>query len=361
MELLIADDNGLGLDATLEVEPGAIVLHSRGGTTGSPTARNRDYAKALRLILRRLLENHIEILGAWVDSSRVQNLPFEAREILSPDDFPATYETLFTLMSRRMQAVGRSPDSGSGHGNSNKRIKLSVKTRSAGEIVRAIGAFPQSEGSVTGSRLPAEALRKVTPEHIWQAIEEIFEKGPGDDFGPSTDYDLLTDTGTRLPPKAVFGRAASLALGFPVGPRHFSAGIGSPSFDLLEKAGYRIVAKGPSVDEPEPLSADDKVWAEGSPRLVSHLRRERGHGLSKAKKAEFVRQHGRLFCERCQIDPVQVFGDEYGEACIEVHHHATAVAEMIEGHRTRLEDLQCLCANCHRYIHRFMKHQQVCD
>lgn len=59
------------------------------------------------------------------------------------------------------------------------------------------------------------------------------------------------------------------------------------------------------------------------------------------------------------MEPVQVFCDEDGEACIEIHHHATAVAEMGEGHSTRLEDLQCLCANCHRYTHRIMKRKGV--
>jgi hypothetical protein len=177
MELVIADDEGVGLDATVEVEPSAIILHSRGGAAGSPNARNRDYSAGLRLILRRLLKNHIEITGAWVDSSRVQDLPLEAREILSRNDFPANYETLFTLMSRRMQAVGRSPDAGPGHRNSNKRIRLSIEPRQIEQIVRAIGAIPRRHRSGRVSRLPAEELRRVTAEHIWQAIAEISENG----------------------------------------------------------------------------------------------------------------------------------------------------------------------------------------
>ena len=355
MELVIADRDGHGLDATLEVEPGTIILHSRGGAVGSPNVRNRDYSTALRIILGRLLENHFEIAGAWVDSSRVQILPLEEREILTHSDFPATSDTLFTLMSRRMQAVGRSPDAGPGRGNSNKRIRFSLEGRSAQEIVQAIGAIPKTVMTRVDSRLPAELLRRVTPEHIWQAIAEISQTGPGTEFGPSTDYDLLTDGGVRLPPKAVFGRAASLALSARVGPGSFSAGIGTPCFDMLHKAGYRIVAKEQAIEQPEPLSDDDRFWVEGSPRLVSHLRRERGRGLSSAKKAEFIRRHGRLFCERCKMEPLQVFGDQDGDACIEVHHHSTAVAEMDEGHETYLDDLQCLCANCHRYTHRVMK------
>lgn len=158
----------------------------------------------------------------------------------------------------------------------------------------------------------------------------------------------------KCPPKHQFGlRVLPLDPGH--GPTHFSAGLGTPCFDILQKAGYRIVPKGEAVDPAEKLSAVDKVWTEGNVRLLTHLRRERGHGLSTAKKAEFIRKHGRLFCERCKMDPVVVFGDQDGEACIEVHHHRTSVADMGNRHETRLEDLQCLCADCHRYVHRIMK------
>jgi predicted HNH restriction endonuclease len=35
-----------------------------------------------------------------------------------------------------------------------------------------------------------------------------------------------------------------------------------------------------------------------------------------------------------------------------VHHHRVHLARMDEGHETRLEDLKCLCSNCHRVYHR---------
>ena len=44
-----------------------------------------------------------------------------------------------------------------------------------------------------------------------------------------------------------------------------------------------------------------------------------------------------------------------GPACIEVHHQAVQVENMAEAHQTKLEDLQCLCANCHRVEHRLLK------
>lgn len=358
MECFVTDDEGRPLDSTVDVENGTIILHSRGGTIGSPNARNRDYSTGLRLILRRLLDNDVTIDGAWVDSSRVQQLPLDQREIVSHDDLPATSEQLFTLMSRRMQVVGRAPDVSSGKGNANKRIRIKVGTRTTGDTLQVIGAAPKEEKAPRHAlRLSAEQLRQVSPEHVFRAVKEVLLEGPGDPFGPSTDYDLLTDTGQPLPPKAVFGRAASIALKFVVGPEHFLGGKGTPCFDILENAGYQIVPKGERGVQGEPLSMEDKVWSEGNPQLVSHLKRERGSGLSKAKKAAFIHQHGRLYCERCGMDPLEFFGNDDGEACIEVHHDKTTVADMTEGHETKLADLQCLCANCHRYVHRAMKRQ----
>jgi predicted HNH restriction endonuclease len=57
-----------------------------------------------------------------------------------------------------------------------------------------------------------------------------------------------------------------------------------------------------------------------------------------------------LFCEICRFDPSDAYG-EAGEACIEVHHQTTHVADMTGGHLTTLDDLKCLCANCHRVEH----------
>lgn len=94
----------------------------------------------------------------------------------------------------------------------------------------------------------------------------------------------------------------------------------------------------------------DHEFREGSVQLKVHLRRERAWGLARKKKAAFLEKHGNLFCERCHLDPIQKHGP-VGEVLIEVHHAATMVSEMNENHRTKLDDLQCLCANCHRLTH----------
>lgn len=204
-------------------------------------------------------------------------------------------------------------------------------------------------------RFLADTFEPVSGEHFLRAAQRL---AAGDDdhrFGESKEYDLLFD-GHRLAPKAVFGLAASEALGFPVGPQNFTAGDGTLSFRMLRAHGYPIVKKHDETPDSDlPSSGDDWTWAEGRRRLVQHLRRERGTGLAAAKRDSFRAEHGRLFCERCHMDPIETFGSEIGEACIEVHHRETHVAQMKDNHITRLEDLMCVCANCHRVIHRELK------
>lgn len=105
---------------------------------------------------------------------------------------------------------------------------------------------------------------------------------------------------------------------------------------------------------PVPPSLEDREWIEGSPKFVTHLRRERNRGLVRAKKKEFIHKNGQLLCERCGLDPIAVYGPESGNACIEVHHKIP-VAQMLSEQHTKLEDLVCVCANCHRVIHRELK------
>lgn len=350
---VIADDSS-PLDAHFQVEDTNVIFHSRGGSkTKNPV--NSDYSTGLRLLLRRLAATKLVIEAAWVDSSRVQSIPLAERMILGPKDFKASPEEAFTMMTSRMKSIGRAPGSSENGGNSTKRLRIKLSgSPSQAAIVQALRGVPVSKDFRSLSRLPAEELRKVTPEHIWKAVQKILGGYTEHGFGPSTDYDLLADNGTRLPPKAVFGLAASETLGFKVLPKHFVAGPNAPCFQVLEMAGYKIIPKDETPAAETTPSADDE-WSEGSPKWVQHAKRERAPGLSRAKKTQFMRLHGKLFCERCHLDPVMAYGSVHGEACIEVHHHKVQVKDMQEDHSTTLEDLQCLCANCHRVAHKLLK------
>lgn len=355
MTFQVVDDDGNPLDAHFDLEGADVIFHSRGGTKGSAAARNTDYGRALRLLLDRIEGHSLGLQGAWVDSSYVQSLPIEQRTILGPDDMSGGAAGAYTLMASRMRKVGRPEAATGAGGNQSKRIRIRLSTDlPTTELLRRLRGVPVKTDLRSRNRLPASELNKVGADHIWHAVRELARGHPPGQFADSTDYDLIADNGQRLPPKAVFGVAASQALGFEVLPEHFSAGVGTPCFRLLAEAGFPVVPKGETTVYEVSFTNEDRVWTEGRPKLVQHLKKERGAGLSAAKKAAFVRENGRLFCEKCGLDPVKTYG-EHGAACIEVHHHVTEVANMGEGHETKLDDLQCLCANCHRVVHRELK------
>jgi hypothetical protein len=341
MSFPILDDEGKALDARFELgDDSTIIFHSRGGAK-EQNPRNSQYEAGLRVLIERLTASKTPIDSVMVDSSAARALPVADRTILTKSEADLPAEKICQLLATRMKAVGQVP--GTTGGNSTKKIRIQLGGIYSGkELMARIG--------VQSARLPVGELTKVTAEDLHYATNALLTCAQHP-FGPSTDYDVLLDTGERLPPKAVFGLAATRALGFEVLPGHFTGGIGSPCFRALEAAGYKILEKDTAAP-PLPPDAEDVEWAEGNEKLRAHMKKERGSGLAAAKRKEFRRVHGRLFCERCKMDPVTTFGDPAGEACIEVHHAVVQVQEMAAGHRTKLSDLQCLCANCHRVEHR---------
>jgi 5-methylcytosine-specific restriction protein A len=99
---------------------------------------------------------------------------------------------------------------------------------------------------------------------------------------------------------------------------------------------------------------EDVSWTEGSTKLIIHKKRERSPAAAKAKKSQFKATHGKLFCERCGLVPVEHYSTPHAESCIEVHHRAVQIKDMTQEHRTTLDMLQCLCANCHRLEHKLL-------
>lgn len=86
-------------------------------------------------------------------------------------------------------------------------------------------------------------------------------------------------------------------------------------------------------------------------RLISRLvrTRERDPKLRMEKINRTLRERGELACEVCGFDFERTYG-VLGRDYIEVHHIAPL---HVVGHReTKLDDLACLCSNCHRMCHR---------
>ena len=347
------DDSGKPIDAEFEVREGILILNSRSGAIGTVRARNTEYSLALELLLKRIDQSELSLVGVWVDSLKVQHLSMENRRILFPEDAEVSPDKLATAIRKNMAAVGRDPQRQGGRGNSQKKLRFAFTGNPSGKrIARIVG-----RGLSRHERLSSTDLKQVSAEHIRNAVQRLLSHSVEHQFGESTTYDVATYDGVRLPPKAVFGLAASKALGFEVLPQNFAGGLSTHCFKAIIDAGYRIVQKNESVQYEEvPPNPDDCEWAEGQKRLVTHLLRERKPALGKKKKKFFRLEHGRLFCEHCGLDPVEEYRSEIGEACIEVHHKHQ-IADMLPGQSTKLEDLVCLCANCHRIEHRRLRNE----
>ena len=346
------DDSGVRMDAQFEVRKGKLILYSRSGTKGTPEARNTEYGLALRILLQRIGQSDLTLVGVWVDSSRAQKLlpRKKDRQIFSPQDSNLLPDELFTLLSNKMAKIGRDSNNRGSRGNSTKRLLFAFADDPPRErIVQIAGWGRNNAAQNRHGRLPAAELKKVSIDHIFHAVQQLSFPSVKHPFGESHNYDVVTDDGQHLPPKAVFGLAASEALGFEVLPRHFAST--DAIREKISEAGFRVVPKDePSPHEEVPLNPEDRVWIEGHPRLSWHLKRERASGLAQAKKAAFRREHGELFCEKCGLYPVEEYGPDAGDACIEVHHKLP-IADMPPAKSTQLKDLMCVCANCHRIIH----------
>ena len=335
---------------------GALILHSRGRTDDPPSARNADYALALHLLLERISVSKLVLEGVWVDGRHIQDLPVYDRRIYFDRDIGVEPNTLFSALSDRMAAVGRDLGGHDGRGNSTQRLRFKFSgPPSQARLIRIAGWGLTHAISDGEERLPSEELRRVSAIHVWKAVDLLLEGSVAHPFPESTHYDVITEDGNRLPPKAVFGLAASEALGFSIRPHQFSAGRRTVCFQAITDAGYSIESKAKAISISHlTINPDVRKWAEGRLRFVTHLRRERARGVVAAKKAAFRQAYGRLKCERCKLDPVEVYGGEHAEACIEVHHN-NPLADSDSQRETSLHDLVCLCANCHRIVHRQLR------
>lgn len=101
--------------------------------------------------------------------------------------------------------------------------------------------------------------------------------------------------------------------------------------------------------QPDEVDDTGSTAIEGRLLVRRALARERDPKL-RARKIKQVRRSGRpLQCEVCAFDFARTYGD-LGEGYIEVHH---VTPLYVSGTReTKLDDLACLCANCHRMCHR---------
>lgn len=340
MDIVIADPKNRKLNARVELLGSDIIVHSRSGQD-----RNSDYRLAVETILLRLDAAKIEY-EIFLDSQPVQHLPLDQRRLNTAKQ--GGIGDQFTALVREM-------NKGSSSNGAYRRIRFITSEQQFAVQSALLGSASEQTTSRSDEveRLPASELRKVTSANIDHAVSKLLAGGDAPNFSDSRDYDVLAPGNMRLPPKKVFGLALEEALGIKAYPGHFTAGHGNPCFQLIEAAGYPIISKA-DKDPPEAEAVDlELAAAEGNQKVVKHLKRERNPALAAAKRRAMIDELGHLICERCEIVPSHELGP-HGDAVIEVHHAKVQVSEMGNGHVTRLADLQCLCANCHRIVHREM-------
>lgn len=98
------------------------------------------------------------------------------------------------------------------------------------------------------------------------------------------------------------------------------------------------------------LDDDEQEYPEGKESFRSHRVRERNSKLVNDAKDAFVKKHGSLFCEVCNINFENNYGLR-GSRFIEAHH-IKPVSQLKNEEKTKIKDLAMLCPNCHRMIHR---------
>ncbi len=269
MAYQILGHNGVALDSLCEIGDAHLILHSRGGTKGTQNVRNTEYSKGLRALLNCILTSNLTLENVYVDSNRVQSIPIDERMLFDLNDKHKLADDVFVDITSRMRAVGRRPNAEGTGGNATKRLRFDFESgTSKSAIFNVLDLELFDRGFRGADRLPVEFLNQVTTPHIIDAVNFMLGGLSPDGYGSSTDYDVVLDDGSRLPPKAVFGLAASEVLGFNVLPRHFSDGEGTPCFNAIKSAGYEIVRK---KDGDKPATDQSMISQSAKERTVSRI------------------------------------------------------------------------------------------
>lgn len=93
------------------------------------------------------------------------------------------------------------------------------------------------------------------------------------------------------------------------------------------------------------FSPNSEGVSEGDEKLIKHIIRERDNKIVREKKLQAL-QENKLKCNICQFSFIEKFAVEFIEC-----HHIEPISKT--GSRiTKLDDLELVCANCHRMLHK---------
>jgi 5-methylcytosine-specific restriction protein A len=186
------------------------------------------------------------------------------------------------------------------------------------ELIRSLPIHSPEERALPGFRSPDSVSRKTT------------------DF--MTNHALYADKATRCGKPTLLMIDAFTAREAEMLQAAEALAEGIASGEL-----HRIAQQPDEVDETGASAIEGRLLVRRA------LARERDPKLRTLKIRQVLRSGRGLRCEVCDFDFARTYGD-LGEGYIEVHHvtplHVSGTRE------TNLDDLACVCANCHRMCHR---------
>ncbi|MCB2301081.1 HNH endonuclease [Clostridium tagluense] len=120
---------------------------------------------------------------------------------------------------------------------------------------------------------------------------------------------------------------------------------------------YRIVSNNTTTTYPNGEANDDRGdsqsqrgFLEGKRKLKQHIIIERNPNLIREAKRAFKEKYNKLFCEICEFD----FSEKYGDLGINFieGHHKKPISQL-DGKEIemKIDDIVMLCSNCHCMIH----------
>lgn len=155
--------DGTGIDATFElsvVPVFDVIYHHKAGARGSDRSVNADYHEGLELLLGRMAELRLTILGVAVDSAVARELDPADREL--DLEFPIDLSPAMNVPELRLQItraqkpVARRPNAAPGGGNDQKRIRITLTSDDPTLSFDAVRQ--QLIGEATLARPPAREL-----------------------------------------------------------------------------------------------------------------------------------------------------------------------------------------------------------
>ena len=196
----VLDDDGTRIDATFELDYDGddvgLTFMSRGGSIGSPDARNTEYDGGLRVLIERLARLDATLIDAYLDSQTAQPHQLRDRSLGLPG-MPHLIsigqgEKLANALQAAAEATLRAPEAQGGE-NRTRRIKLILGLPS-----NACASLASLASELSGCVEYAVAYNATTnPEDLEEAVVSLLAQGKlSNTAGNRTPRRRTSSTGT---------------------------------------------------------------------------------------------------------------------------------------------------------------------